>query len=66
MTVVSSGIHTQKKISENYLQFGHIHSKNSTSSVLSQKDLNGIAFNGRQIMNMPEEPTCLGQALFIN
>jgi len=66
MMVVSSGNHTQKKISENYVQLGHIHSKISSSPILSQKDLKGIALKGRQIINMPEEPTCLGQALFSN
>jgi hypothetical protein len=64
--VVGSGNHTQKKISENYLQFGYVNSKFSTSPLLSQKDLKDIALKGRQIINMPEEPTCLWQVLFSN
>jgi len=56
--------HTKlKKIFENFSLFGHEPLKSFVSSVLGGEIVKNIGFKGRQIINLPGVPTCLGPAL---
>jgi hypothetical protein len=65
MVLVNLGFHVQNNFSENYLQFGHMPSKNFSSPVIGRKSLKNISFKGLQIIYLPRVATCLGPALIL-
>ena len=62
MVLVSSGFHTRKNFSENFLQLGHVSSKVIASLVLGRKCLKNIRLKGAKLLACPWRPHLSGRA----
>jgi hypothetical protein len=59
----NSSFHKQKNFLENYPQIGASALRIFASPLLGRKSLKNIGLKGRQIINVPRAPTCLGPVL---